>query len=90
MARFSPTIDHVCMNPKGRVSRNKVTSRMTVEQKASARRAATRSFVATTRHRAALTKVEIVQHDSSWCHVRDGEVVARFSTINEAVDALHA
>jgi len=52
------------------------------------RRATTRGHVATTKLRAKLHRVEIQQHDSSWCHVVGGNIVARFDCVTQAVDAL--
>jgi hypothetical protein len=52
------------------------------------RRATTRSHVATTKLRAKLHRVDVVQHDSSWCHAVDGNIVARFATVGDAVSAL--
>jgi hypothetical protein len=85
---FGKTIDHVLMDPKGGVSRNKAARLSTADEK-DRRRARTRSHVATTRLRAKLHAIEIVQqHDSSWCHVLDGMVIARFATVGDAVAAL--
>lgn len=51
-------------------------------------RASRRGFVATTKLRAKLHRVKIVQHDSSWCHAVDGNVIARFDDVSAAIAAL--
>jgi hypothetical protein len=85
---YAQTIDHICMTPSGRVQMNNATSRLTKEEKRARQRIATSSFVATTQYRAALDKVRVCEHDSSWCHMRGGEVLARFDTMSDAVVAL--
>jgi hypothetical protein len=53
------------------------------------RTAQSRSFVATTKWRAKLHNVRVVQgDDSSWLHVVGDRVVARFASVTEAVAAL--
>jgi hypothetical protein len=76
------------MTPSGFVSRNKIT-RLSTADKIDRQRAKSRSFVATTRLRAKLHNVQIIQgDDSSWLHVSGDRVVARFATVSDAVAAL--
>jgi hypothetical protein len=83
---FSQTVDHTLLDPKGRVGG---CTRFSTADKIDRQRAKSRSFVATTRLRAKLHNVKVVQgDDSSWLHVVGDKVVARFASVTDAVAAL--
>ena len=86
MANYEKVIDHLCMEPVGKPSRN--TGPLSTADRASRAKAATRSFAATQRLRRGLLDTKVVQHDSSWAHVARGKIVAVFDTVGEAVAAL--
>lgn len=88
MPKHGMAIDHVCLSPQGRVSMHNATTRLTSHERRLRRRMQSKSYVATTKWRAKLHEVEIIQHDSSWCHVVDGNVVARFDDVSAAIAAL--
>lgn len=72
--------------PTGSVNVNRRVSNVAVDVRAKAR---ARSHVATSVLRAKLAAVQIIQgDDSSWLHVVDDKIVARFSSVTEAVAAL--
>lgn len=72
--------------PTGRVNVNRGVSNITPESRAKAR---TRSHVATSALRAKLAAVQIIQgDDSSWLHVVGDRVLARFTSVTDAVAAL--
>lgn len=72
--------------PTGRVNVNRNVSNVTPESRVKAR---TRSHVATSVMRAKLAAVQIIQgDDSSWLHVIEDKVVARFASVTDAVAAL--
>lgn len=72
--------------PTGRVNVNRNVSNITKDARDKAR---TSSFVATCRMRAKLAAVQIIQgDDSSWLHVIEDKVVARFANVTDAVAAL--
>lgn len=70
--------------PKGR-ARLRGTQPVTADMRKRAERS---SFAGTCKLRAKLDKVDVVYHDSSWCHMQDGSVLARFSDVGAAVAAL--
>ena len=78
-------IDHVCLDPQGRARRNGIACTADRKDK---QRANSRSFVATSKLRAKLWQVKIVQHDSSWVHMKGDEIVAWFDDVGAAVAAL--
>lgn len=72
--------------PMGRVNANRNASNLTAAARDRARSA---SLVATSKLRAKLSAVQIIQgDDSSWLHVIGDTVVARFTSVGEAVSAL--
>lgn len=88
MAKFGHAVDHLCMSPQGRVSRNKGWP-LSSADKRDRQRSRTVSYVSTSRMRAKLGSTQVVQQDdSSWGHVVDGVVVASFETVTAAVAAL--
>ena len=84
---YSQSIDHVCMEPKGRVSRLSQlgASSASIADRA---RAKSRSFVATCQMRQRLADTEIVLLDDTWSHVVDGVAIASFPNLSAAVAAL--
>jgi len=78
-------VDHVLHGPQGRPPRAVRLHTATKDQRAKASR---RGFIATNRMRAKLWRTKIEEHGGMWCHVRNGEVVARFADLNSAADAL--
>lgn len=87
MASLGSNVDHVCLEPKGRVSRNASQRTSTADRKARLI-ANRRSFVATARLNAALVDTGVHQIGGVWCHVTGGKVVARFDSVGDAVAAL--
>jgi len=72
--------------PMGRVNANRNASNLTADARARARN---RSHVATSKMRAKLSAVQVIQgDDSSWLHVIGDKIVARFASVGEAVAAL--
>jgi len=83
---YVQVIDHVLLEPKGRVGG---CNRLSTADKRDRQRARTRSHVATSVMRAKLAAVRIVQgDDSSWLHVVGDKIVARFASVTDAVAAL--
>lgn len=72
--------------PTGRVNANRNVSNVSHDARVKARN---RSHVATCQLRAKLSTVRIVQDDdSSWLHIVGGAIVARFTSVSDAVAAL--
>ena len=87
MAYFK-AIDHTCLEPRGGTSRNAGAPLSTADRK-DRREAQRRSHIATCKLRRGLSKVKIVQRDdSSWAHMVNGEIIALFACVTEAVAAL--
>jgi len=83
---YVQVIDHVLLEPQGRVSG---CNRLSTADKRDRQRARTRSEIATSVMRAKLAAVQIIQgDDSSWLHVIGDRVVARFASVTDAVAAL--
>lgn len=75
--------------PKGRAHVNRRSLADTTATRDMRDAARSRSFVATCKMREKLSRVLIRQgDDTSWQHVLDGIVTARFATVGEAVAAL--
>ena len=84
---YSQSIDHVCLEPKGRVSRLSqlgASSASAIDRA----RAKSRSFVATCQMRQKLADTDVVLLDESWSHVRDGVVIATFPDLHSAINAI--
>lgn len=75
--------DHILKNPQGKVGAGRLITRRAIDRKTQ-----TANFTATCRKRHALRNTKILNLDGAWCHVLKGEVVAKFSSVGEAVAAL--
>ena len=83
---YVQVIDHVLLEPKGRVGG---LNRLSTADKIDRLRARNRSHAATCQLRAKLSTVQIIQgDDSSWLHVVGDAIVARFTNVSDAVAAL--
>lgn len=83
---YVQVIDHVLLEPQGRVSG---CNRLSTADKRDRQRARTRSEIATSKLRTKLRNIRILQgDDSSWLHVIEDKVVARFASVTDAVAAL--
>ena len=83
---YVQVIDHTLIEPKGRVGG---LNRLSTADRQDRQRARNRSHVATSKLRAKLAAVQIIQgDDSSWLHVVGDKIVARFASVTDAVAAL--
>ena len=83
---YAKAIDHTLLEPQGRAGK---VARLSTADRKDRQRASNRSHVATSKLRAKLHKVKVLQaDDSSWLHVVGDRVVARFASVGDAVAAL--